>query len=61
MVDWKGRGGQGLGSTELVPFFSGAAEGSGVASSDWSVGSGWLMLSCSFSSAIVGGICKFRS
>ena len=39
----------------VVPFFSGGAEGSGVASSIsfWSVCSGCLMLSSSFSSAMV--------
>ncbi len=35
-----------------LPFFSGGAEGSGVAASFWSVGSGCLMLSSSFSSAM---------
>ena len=39
----------------VVPFFSGGAEGSGVASSTsfWSVCSGCLMLSSSFASAMV--------
>lgn len=36
-----------------LPFFSGGAEGSGVASSFWSVCSGCLMLSSSLSSAMV--------
>ncbi len=36
----------------VLPFFSGGAEGSGVASSFWSVCSGCLMLSSSFSSAM---------
>lgn len=44
----------------VVPFFfsSGGADGSGVAgSSDWSVCSGCLMLSCSFASAMVRDLC----
>ena len=39
----------------VLPFFSGGAEGSGVADSFWSVCSGSLMLSSSFSSAMVTG------
>ena len=47
-------GKKGGGVPRVLPFFSGGAEGSGVAGSFWSVCSGSLMLSSSFSSAMVG-------